>query len=353
MVMIISSCHKDILLYDESNYEPELVIFSTLIPGQPIRALITKSALPEQLDSSIFIDDAIVEVYEDDSYVGKLKFCPEGTDTTLYYDDNGEKHYKYSYKKAYYYSNFIVEDNHIYTLKISALGKTVEKKVEFPEKNTKTEITFSNLVMYDTSHLDEKYIYCYFKCHPNVTINDIPGKNYYVILLGKADVYFNYDTTIDENNNMIVDTIVSPSFFRNISLKSEISDFKDVYCNMPFSDGFDDYITTYVYNDDFFENSSFKPETEDIYYDTQIKKSDNEEIVIYYQTFTISEDLFRYSASENKSEASSDNPFVEQVNVYSNLDGALGVITAANVVQDSVVLSISDFTFVDMPDFSE
>ncbi len=346
MATIISGCHKDILLYDNEKFEPELVIFTTLIPGQQIRALITKSALPKQLDSTIFIDDAIVEVYKDDNFIGKLKFYPMRIDTSIYtFGDDPTIHYQYEQKEAYYRSDFVVETGHKYTLKVSAIGKTVEKEVVLPEKNTKTDVTLSNLIMYDTMHLDNGYIDCNFKFTPDVVINDIPGKNYYVFLFYTSNYVFDFDTVTYEYGDTIVKKY---KFYTDISGSDGLADIQSVYCTLPLENRL---IYTSILNDDLFSNQSYRLKADYILTDATIKE--DELVKIYYQTYTVSEDYFKYFVSENKNSSSSDNPFVEPVNIYSNLDGALGVISAINVATDSIIIPVSDFTFEEFPDLPE
>jgi hypothetical protein len=336
ITILFSACHKDILLYNKDTFKPKLVVYSILIPGQKITANISKTAIPKHLDSSCFITNAIVDVYQDENYLGKLKLSPFSYDTLDMYINGNDTNYDIRPICPYYYSNFYAKENHNYTLKISALDKNIEKKISFPQKNPNIKLLCSNLIMTDTSHILNSYINCSFKTNINVQLNDIPGKNFYMILLYTKYKDFYFDTITQSYSDSVV---AQYNDYIDATEDNTLANMKNIYAELKINNK---NIYANIINDELFSDKTLVLRGQE-YMKCTIKN--NEAIKIYYSVYSVSQDLFKYFLTKEKSEASQDNPFVEPVNIYSNLDNALGIISAMNVFTDSISIPLSQFSF--------
>ncbi|MEA3450285.1 MAG: hypothetical protein U9Q83_00110, partial [Bacteroidota bacterium] len=73
-IIMSFACHKDYNIYNESDFEAKIVLHSFASPDSILRVFVTKTVVPEQLDTNIFIKNAIVELYENDVFVENLEY---------------------------------------------------------------------------------------------------------------------------------------------------------------------------------------------------------------------------------------------------------------------------------------
>jgi len=333
LISLFASCKRDIELYNTDDFEPELVVNSTLVNDQYIYVLVSKTGVPLQLDSTIFIKDAIVEIYENDILKETLPFYEMYSDTLDRSFYNHTPHYKSSFK---------INSENTYTVVVKAMNKTVTKDVIFPAEATNTEVEFSDLYLQDTFNLENGYMYCQFSFSSRITINDNDGKDYYFIALYSKNYSFDFDTITFEYGDTITDTSL---YYTSVYDDNELVDIQSVWCNFVIDQT---SIGGKIYNDVLFSGQSYNINSGDGYLGTTIEVG--EAVKIYYQTFTLSEDLFKYFVSEQKNYSSIGNPFVEPVNIYSNLNNALGIISGINSTVDSVIIPVEDFIFVSYDD---
>lgn len=317
VAILFSGCYKDILLYGDEDFEKTLVINSFTRPGDIFVVNVTQTGKPRQLDSTIFIKDANVAIYEGDNLVGYLT----------------------NYQSEYYFSDFVAEDNHEYTVKVKYKDMEATGEIIFPKTPPNIDVNLEpigfNVELYD---LENGYYQFYSDYKMNVSIDDIAGKQFYMLYFYTKNPSFVYDTV----TWMPTDTIFE---YRNDEVyyyfDDLVSDIQYISAPIPtnvFYTEFSNY--TYVFNDELFDESTFSFSA-DVWISNTIKPEDADNLKLYYNVINISEDLFSYYVSKNKYDMTNGNPFVEPVNIFSNVVGGYGLVTGYNQISDSITYSIN------------
>ncbi len=334
VILFITACHKDYKIYDKNNFKSQLVIHSLAAPDSILRVFVTKSAVPEQLDTNCFVTNATVSLYEDDNFIENLVFFD-----TAYVEENSYYDYmqKEKFLTKYYKSNYHLKRNHSYSIKIKAEGKEADANFSFPQISAKVEVDKNG-----------------FTCDTNQN-----SKNFY-IFFGQGTMYFKLKTTkhnghymlrllcnawdIDQNklpenytdvpDSAYYKTAMNISFIDN-SEENGASSLNSLYATYPFLT-FKDRHSSYVFTD-LSDNNTINITAN---MNFQGYKRNGEPIYIKYQLFEISDKIYKYYSSLDKYWDSDGNPFVEPVNVYSNVEGGFGFVGAYNVTEDSIKIDI-------------
>ncbi len=336
ITILFAACSRTIPLYTDDSFEPNLVISAILGPQMPIQVYVSKTALPTQLDSTIFIKDAKVQILENEQVVANL---------SLKYPEMLQEEYMNAWLEGlrpYYTADYQLLDGHTYTLKIEAMGKTITKEFSFPEKVSNVAVNFNG---FPWAMIEENGWYnCNYDSTVTLTINDIPGKNYYMIDLFIKQPEFFWDSI----NGVLTDSVIVFEE-QHLGLYSAdiMNDIKGIMVQIPYisaeySAGNSFYFAySYLYSDALFNQSVL---TFNNYLHLYQYLKENQDLVIYYRLITVSEDLFNYYISEEKVFNTEDNPFVEPVNLYSNIESTedYGLIATYNYHFDSIVIPFSN-----------
>ena len=328
LIVLLSGCFKNIDIFDDSNFETHLVVNSITSPDNHFKVYVSRTAIPKQLDSTVFVLDAKVEVYENNQLIETLEH---------YYPAPPQMWW--TLNRPYYTSDFIAQDGHTYTIKIEALGKTVEKEFSFPEKVKTVDISVTNKE-FELNPYDNGYFYYWLENDLNITINDPAGKNYYMIDFYAHEHGFYLDTIVESGDTLIfpTDSVISLyTYYHDWYFNDDLSDIQNITGGMP--DREDGYSYAYILNDELFSEQSYNIQGLLSFYG-DFKEGDD--IWLYYRVITISEDLFNFFVTAQKAQMTQGNPFVEPVNVYSNIEGDnYGLITGINVYIDSLIVPIN------------
>ncbi len=314
IIILLSGCFKNIDIYDDEIFEPVLIVNSIVGPDAPFIVQVSKTSVPKQLDSSVFVLDAKVQVFENDQLLGTLSLSG------------------WIFGKVYM-SDFDAKEGHTYTIKVEALDKTIKKEVALPEKVSSVNISFSDTLL-DIYSSENSFVN--FSCDSklNITIDDPSGKNYYMF-----DFYsYSYGFLYDEINDIVTDSILEThKEYYSIYFKEEFTDIQYVQGRIPYLFSYED---SPILNDDIFSEQSFTFQP-NLWFGGTINPSEENELVLYYRVFTISEDLFNYYVTVDKAQRAEGNPFVEPVNIYSNIENSYGIITGFNYHLDSIIIPLN------------
>ncbi len=324
IMLLLAGCSKTIPLYNDDSFEPNLVVSAFLAPGDSIRVIVTKTEKPAQLDSNVFIHDAKVQIIENGQVVANLH---ENTD--IYAALDNLKHYAYT-------SDYQLLEGHTYTVKVQALGKTITKDVTFPPKvEISSIITPQNndFINFLTQDFDTLWG-IYFDTTFTITFDDPPEQeNYYMFDFMVSYPIIGYDSTYT--------SAFAEGYFQiPIEFYFSVFDenFKYITGTLPYYA--DRYFSCIILPDAEFNGNTFSVK---VSINGQTMAFDGDSLKIYCKLITISKDLFKYYVSEEKARNTAGNPFVEPVNLYSNIESEedFGIITGYNYTIDSVTIPIN------------
>lgn len=303
-MLVFSSCYK-VMDYDNSDYQPLLVLNGFLMQDSVIKVNVSRtlSMLEIEYEADCFIDDAIVSLYINDAFSEKLK-----------YDSIG-----------FYHSTKTAENGHIYKITVekdgyeTAIG-TVDMSKEFNiqlsnfeystldtsfEYNADTPYIYLSLVQgnFDVIFQDEPEEKNYYGVTAKSLIQEIVNAHYYLEdtsyvrtelrELGYADTWGNFNVDDFATNQILQrDYIEYHSFGRN-SFQVLDDDFVNIYQNNL--------------------NYSFSYLTPEVEY-----------VDIFIYTFP--EVLIKYSYSQDLYYDTQFDPFAEPVNIYSNIENGAGFL---------------------------
>ncbi len=326
IVMLIASCHKDIDIYNADDFNAQIVVNSITGVDSTIKVFVTKSVIPGQLsDSTIKINNAIVKLYEDGIFKENLTYV--NLPFNLGYENPS---------KPYFKSNYIASQNHTYTIEVEAIEQKATAEFSFPTRVSTVELLPKECTSFDTSEYMNSYCDYYLNFPLDITINDPEDeKNYYMINVFVKRYDFAYDTI----QEILYDTIYSDINVNGwLGFDNTITDVQYVNAPIPSSDK--PWDRSYIFNDEVFNGQEFSTTLNANISGEKLK--DVNEITLYYQVFTISTELFNYYVSINKYNQTSGNPFVEPVNIFSNVEGGIGIVAGYNMHYDSLQITLPD-----------
>lgn len=321
-IVFISSCYKDIDIYNSDDFQSHLVVNAIVGADSIIKVTVLKSAIPGQLDSTIGIDSAIVKVFEDGQYKGTLARA----DVPVMLDINA---------LPFYYSDFPAREGHIYTIEVEALGQKATAELSFPQKVSTVELSPQQYDYMDTSNIGNGYIDFWADFPLKITINDPAGKNYYMIAIYTKGYGFLVDTLTWQITDSIMSTHIK---YGGVYFYDLFNGAQYVSATLPFENQ-SWRMGTIIFNDELFSEQSFTA-TPTANIEGTVKK-DAQTMTMYYQVITISEDLFNYYTSTNKYNMTEGNPFVEPVNIFSNVQGGIGIVAGYNIYLDSIEIPLT------------
>jgi hypothetical protein len=311
---------KDIELYNSDNFKPNLVVTALLGPSDEIKVYVSKTALPALLDTNVFIKDAKVQILENETVVSELSLTYPEIDTFNEYQP---------LIRPYYSSDYKLLDGHKYTVRVEALNKTITKEVTFPEKvnllSIKIPDNFLNL-----DYIDGNLYTYYFDTTINIIIDDPITTNYYM-----PDFYANIPYYYLDQNGEPTDSLIFKKT-RCFWQFDEVNEVQYVYGTYPYETE-DHWLGCSIISDVNFNGLQYNIK---LNLQGYVTVREGEDIKLYCKLVTISEDLNRFFVSAEKAENSQGNPFVEPVNLYSNIesDEDYGLITGYNYTIDSIII---------------
>ncbi|MEQ9402382.1 MAG: DUF4249 domain-containing protein [Cyclobacteriaceae bacterium] len=313
LILFILSC--------EQNVDPELPVFeqravvtSIIHPDSAITVFLTENISVLSTKRPGSVTGSRIDLYENDLFLGSLE---ETTINPSEYESQYIDTLRGVYKMDYYPkagSTYRMEaDNEKYP-DITAI-------TEIPEQTSDFEVVISDpqiIQIFDESESYESVIAEYVA---NITIKDSPGINYYAVsLLFKSTDIDQYFNSAGEEICELSSRIFEQDFTSN-SIIFELGE----------SSGFENEAGE-VFNDDLFENQNFEFQiTFRVWGSRSLACGE----MIYSDTFMIqlrslSEEYYQYMATTTLQKAVLEDPFAEPVQIYSNIEGGLGVFGGYN-----------------------
>ncbi|MEA3451689.1 MAG: DUF4249 family protein, partial [Bacteroidota bacterium] len=221
---------------------------------------------------------------------------------------------------------------------VKAIEQEVSAEFSFPNKNYDVEFSKSDFVC-DTFQIENSFYDYMAEGNAIIKINTNEQKYFMISFLSNT---WNVDyEKIEYYESVFPDSVYyhSNSYF-NLSSNRPYQEENNQYVYAPFpymkfesySDG-SNIFTNNLGNDELSisGNLAFGG-----------TKQDSEEIYLKYRVFEISEEMYDYYLSREKYMDSDDNPFVEPVNIYSNVANGFGVVATYNVYEDSLKIDITE-----------
>jgi hypothetical protein len=273
ITILLSSC-ETIVKVDIPQHKPSIVVNSVIDPSEKFQVHLSKSL--GSLDSAPLsnINNAEVEVYENDVFIEKLTFEQDGNYSSSNISAKLGRNYKIIAKAAPY--------------------DQVSAEARIPQP-----VSIENIVIKDSAFVDANMG---VKSSLSLTIND-PGsvRNYYMVELFETDSLYSR---------------LSPKYItpRDPALES------------------DDYSSTFLFSDVHFDGKAYRLEMEfynwlEGLYDPvtgeYVYPEGKRHYVIEFST--ISREYYLYKTSFNKQMMNSFNPFSEPVQVFSNINNGYGI----------------------------
>ena len=284
IMILLISCEKK-LDYTFPEGENHLVVNSILNANADTILVNVSLSKPtaKVLDTNLFVNDAQVGLYEDNNFLLDLR--PRG-------------------QRGFYQANYSVKNGSVYTLKVEYQGKRVSAVTEVPQKPDFTSWISDTAGALITG---------------TITVQDPSSQvNYYVI-----GVQFNQPEVYD--TIFLPDTIVFLYRLRRRNiLRFVFADFGPIEAKLPgIVDGF-------AFADKIFNGHDYTFH----WYAVKVPTD-----TLFVQLYAIDYNLYKFFDTFTRSEIANNNPFAQPANVYTNVDGGLGLFASLTYKEDTLVVS--------------
>ncbi len=307
--VLFTACYKDIELYQNNDTGQKPVIYSYLFTDSTIKVFVTRTAYPGQLDTSIWLDNAQVNIYENGQL---LDNSPEYQEDVLGPSNPFASAYVSSFKPI---------AGNTYTIQVNALEQTAEATVQMPQPVNIT--TFQTIaITTDTTG----YPFTKISGTLKLSFADPDGEENYYLLT----VYTRYPLTSVQIGDSTVITA-----WQNISLISPFNQNSSSGLLVTIPPG---YITGNGYA---FSDLRYNGQQVDFLININGQAyAENNEIKIYAALMSINKSLYEYYISVHQMQQSRMSPFTEPSNVYTNVQGGYGLVSGLTVTKDSIVIGL-------------
>ena len=311
----LTSCVEvlDIKLDDEDKM---LVLNGIFATDSNVSVNISRSINALEGDAFIkFVDDADVSLYSGGNFLAKMT-----------YDTNG-----------YYTADVKPVEGQTYTVVAKEGDKEVSAQTTIPtavelstfEVNINIDSTTETWTDPETGQTFDTTFYTYpDQGELYFEFNDPPNqRNYYLVTAGFKIPNIVYDN----NGNPYIHGYRKESSYLDISGNENY-----VYYS-------NDIVTGYAFSDYLFDGKKKKIKANFGLY--PLSSEIETDAVFYVSFYSISEDFYKFIESYDKYEATVGNPFAEPVNIFTNIDGGVGILASVNGVTDSVILKTEPYNY--------
>ncbi len=295
ITFLLSACYKDINIYDQDNYEPKLGISSVFTKDSTFLVWVYKSAIPGRFTKDNFLDNAIVKLYEDGNFVEQLSYVLLG-----------------SY--GYYQSTSIAREGHVYRIEVEALNKNAWAQDSVPSK---PDFVIKDILIKDT------VVYSgYFKDTNQLWLD----AEVVLRLINTSDYYYAFAGYGYSDGQKLWFDFPEQNFSRG---PGGIKEFTSII--MPLGNG----ASGLLYTPSIYTQGDLEVDFE-INATTDIA---NNSITLYFVVARLSKDLYDFYKSLDLYYRTTNNPFVEPVNIKVNVENGLGLFAGYSFEVDSIKIN--------------
>ena len=284
IISMLSSCEKelDYTLPEGENHLVVNSILNTQSDSVIVNVSLSKPTARE-LDTNLFVNDARVELYEDNNFLFELQ-------------SRG--------RKGYYAANYRVKNSSVYTLRVTYEDKEVSGSTVVPQKPDFTSQIEDTAGTFITGQ---------------ATIKDKGNEKNYYMLGVQINVPEVYDTIF------FPDTIIFLyKLHRRDILAFVFGNFGPIEASLPgIVDGF-------AFSDVLFDGQTFS-------FRWYAAKAPVD--TLFIQLYAIDQNLYKFFDTFTRSEIANNNPFAQPANVFTNIDGGLGLFASLTYKEDTLILS--------------
>lgn len=297
VVFTAATCEKEVKL-NLGKVEPRLVVVSNFTVGRPLEVFVSQTEsvfLPDTSHKAI--EDAIVEVYQNNRFIERLEFV----------EVKDEMRYFYRSK------TFRPEVGVQYTLKVQAFGlESISANNAVPESVKLEKLTIDNInseYSADNTHIQHSF-------RVQVAFNDPPGvENYYHLILQQQRILVNNGGDNIQKPYLYDD---SPMLVNPIHNSNSVNAY--LLGGVLISDkGNDGQLLDYSF---------------DLEFETEVGKEILGKLKAEFRTVT--EDYYRYYVSSSNQARSAGAPYSEPVFVHNNIENGYGVFAGYSSYTDSL-----------------
>jgi len=306
IILLFASCEKEIIFDDLANSEEQLVLNCVANNISNIKVGVYKTAPVGKVDSSCLYVDADVELFEDGIFIGKLVY-----DTTK----------QINRVSPFYSLDYIPQPGHLYEIKVKQ--GTFSASGSF-YLNNPVKLQQINLTL-DTSNNDLKL---------DIKYKDPDTTNYYMLIAyfrGTAKEWIDFDT----GEQFLTGRHYLSLFDPNATDSYNILNPEDEMEGYVLTD--DNLISDYVIDDTKFNGKEVNLEYYAYLQDTIL----DWDSTITVALISLSPEAYKYFYTLYLYNKSQNNPFIEPVNVYTNVVGGLGAVvgTSADTLVQKIQIS--------------
>ncbi len=332
----MQSCYKDIPLYDPATFKPQLTVNALAANDSVLKVTVANSAIPERLTYDSWIKDATVKLYENGNYISTLNPVIPDTQSTY---DYGFYNPSYMSKIPYYTSGFKPQIGKAYTIEVTAKdGRQASGSFYIPKPVPLQDVRI-DLTGYDTSYVaDFKLWHVALSGTVTITFQDPDTANYYAV----------YGFMKDYQINMVVDTntgdttYVADSVYREVGLWDQqyqdnlFDENSEVDVGLPFGS------LSWPFYGSGYNDAAFNGHQVVFRYDfaAYLLTPDLDSVYIYIGLASLTEDYYRFFETYTRYDNFADNPFVEPINVYTNVKDGLGIVAGLGTYVEKIKINL-------------
>jgi hypothetical protein len=304
-LFIITACEKKLDI-DLPDSEHHIVLNGISSPDSIIRVIVTKSQNALDNDQIVELNDAIVQLYRNGEYVEDMQHIGSGLFESSILAQQDESYM------------IMAEYNELESV-------TVKYSLQEPIPIARIDTAFE----VETYDYGDGYSYSDFILHYSVSIDDhINTNDYYFLSVSRLmPLYsFPFGEPVFEGYYEEVDYIDSNN--------PVLSDYNNEFVL--------DGMWGKVFSDEIFNGTLYELDFETyLYYDYggDIVLELDEPAYLVVKLLTVNEDIFRYIYSFNLNQESEFDPFAQPVQIFSNVENGLGLMSGYTMHTDTIELN--------------
>jgi hypothetical protein len=321
---LLSSCTKGYLINEDEHY---VQLNSHLVAGNAMRLYLGNTWHFTDTTNwywPTFRKNAIVELYENGKFIERLE------NKELKWIPDQDSHYDGGYYFFNYYSKQKIKANHTYTIKVETDNKIITATTHVPQIPDLVSVDTTRYFLTNYSELESNEAVRF-----DITLNDPDTTNYYLLQLTEKDMsrYYRTDSNFVYSLNNQLDSI-------------DIATLVSFTCTDPIIEDWistDDKYTALFFKDNIFNGQQYTIQIS--VNDAQIKPRyyfDSIHVPVNIELYAINKDFYEYHRRYFEYIYDYDNPYRKPENLYSNINGGLGIMDGATPACKTLLFNIEE-----------